>query len=82
MKSDIQKYHTKTVGLFPNDVTLHYIDGDLVVASPEEGSQVVLRNGSRRSLAYALKMTGFNLKKGGSWLKRPDGLSYHYLEAR
>ena len=82
MRSSMQKSETKTVGLFSKDVTLHYIDGDLVVASPEEGTQVVLRNGSRRSLQYALRMTGFSLKKGGSWKKRPDGLRYHYLEAR
>jgi hypothetical protein len=72
----------RTIGLFPGDVVLHYIDKELVIATPLKDAQVVLRNGSKKSLTYALKMTGFKLKKGGSWKKRSDGLSYHLLEVR
>jgi hypothetical protein len=71
----------KTVGLFPEEVYLHYIDKDLVISTTADGPIIVLRNGSRRSLTYALKLTNFSLKKGGSWLRRPDGLSYHQLES-
>ena len=72
----------KTVGLFPDEVHLHYIDKDLVISTAAKGPIIVLRNGSRLRLDYALGLSGFSLKKGGSWLKRPDGLSYHQLESR
>lgn len=72
----------KTVGLFSEDTSIHYVDNDLVITTASKGPQVVLRNGSRRSLNYALKLSNFSLKKGGGWLKRPDGLSYHLLESR
>jgi len=76
-------HEVKTVGLFSEDTSIHYVDTDLVIATTSEGqAQVVLRNGSRRGLDYALKLSNFNLKKGGVWLKRPDGLSYHLLESR
>jgi hypothetical protein len=71
---------TKTVGLFSEDTSIHYVDNDLVITTTQTGPQVVLRNGSKHSLNYALKLSNFILKKGGSWLKRHDGLSYHYLE--
>lgn len=72
----------KTVGLFNEDLQIHYVDNDLVIVTATEGPQVILKNGSRRSLNYALKLSNFSLKKGGSWLKRPDGLSYHLLEGK
>jgi len=72
----------KTVGLFPDEVYLHYIDKDLVISTTAKGPIIVLRNGSKRSLTYALRLSGFSLKKGGEWLKRSDGLSYHLLELR
>ena len=73
---------TKTVGLFKDEVNLHYVDSELVIASDAKGPQVILRNGSRKSLSYALKMAGFRLQQNAKWLKRPDGLSYHSLEMR
>ena len=79
MKSELS---IKTVGLFSEDTSIHYVDKDLVIATTSECSQIVLRNGSRRSLSYALKLSNFSLKKGGEWLKRPDGLSYHLLDSR
>ena len=71
----------KTVGLFPSDVRLNYVDHDVVVATLLDGPQVVLRNGSSKSLSYALRMTDFRLKRGGEWRVRQDGLRYHALEA-
>lgn len=74
-------HEVKTVGLFPDEVHLHYIDKDLVISTTVKGPIIVLRNGSKRSLTYALRLTGFSLKKGSSWLKRPtDGLLCHSLE--
>jgi len=72
---------TRTVGLFPEDARLHYVDADVVIATSEGKHLAILRNGSSKSLNYALKLTNFSLLKGGSWMKRPDGLNYHLLEA-
>ncbi len=73
-----------TVGLFNEDHSLCYIDEKLVIALTKSGPVLLLRNGviPQKEISYALNLTKLQLRKGGGWCKRSDGLSFHLLEER